>query len=189
MLALGALLVIWTVAIAGYVVAKNSRVTVEKIERFVGGTDFAKLSGSRREKALNDLASMINALSLEERRRIRVQGVWTIWFEQMTEEEKIRFIEATFPTGFKKMFAAFEEMPPERRQKVVADATKRLRESAQGPFERSDQPEMNEELQKRITAIGLRTFYSESSAQMKAEVAPLLEEIQRSMTMRRHHGR
>jgi hypothetical protein len=189
LLALAALVLIWTVAIGGYVGAKSSRVTAETVQNYVGATDFGKLSGAKREKALNDLAAMINALSLEERRRVRMEGVWTGWFEQMTEEEKIRFIEATFPTGFKKMFAAFEEMAPERRQKIVSDATKRLAESVRGPFESGNQPGFSEDLQKKITAIGLRTFYSESSAQTKAEVAPLLEEIQRSMTTRRHYGR
>ncbi len=108
------------------------------------------------------------------------------WFKQMNDDEKAMFIEATFPTGFKRMIEAFEKLPPEKRQKAVADALKRLRDArAKGqlpgaPANPNDPP-ISKELQDKITAVGLKTFYSQSSAQTKAELAPLLDELQRAM--------
>ena len=105
------------------------------------------------------------------------------WFDQMTEAEKGTFIEATMPTGFKQMISAFEEMPEERRRRVIGDALKSMREangrSPTGPG--TNGPPISEELQAKVRAIGLKSFYSQSSAQTKAELAPVLEEIQKAM--------
>ena len=115
--------------------------------------------------------------------------VWQAWFEEMTEGEKGEFIDATMPTGFKQMLASFEQLTEERRRKAIDDAMKRLKE-AQERMQEGDEPRdpetnrptaLSEELQQKAARIGLKTFYSESSAQTKAEMAPLLEELQRMM--------
>ena len=107
------------------------------------------------------------------------------WFEQMTEEEKGQFIEATMPTGFKQMINAFEEMPEDKRRRAIDDALKRLREArlqAGGTANaNTNRPPISPELEAKVRTIGLKTFYSQSSAQTKAELAPVLEELQRAM--------
>jgi hypothetical protein len=151
--------------------------------------DLSKLSGDARTKAIKRLAEMMNALSVEERRKARLERLSAGWFEQMTEEEKAWFIEATMPTGFKQMLTAFEQLPEDKRRRTVDDALRRLRE-AQARLQAGEDdpnagtngpPPLSPELQGKIRTIGLKTFYSQSSAQTKAELAPVLEELQRVM--------
>lgn len=184
LLAIGGIVGIWLLAFAGYQLAKNAKMTADKVRAYVASVDLSKLSAAERAEALRKLADMLNRLSLEERRAMRL-GRAGDWFTQMTEEEKAAFIEATMPTGFKQMIAAFEELPEDKRRRTVDQAMKRLREQQQGGD--SDQsnstnaPPLSPELEAKVRTIGLKSFYGESSAQTKAELAPLLEELQRSM--------
>jgi hypothetical protein len=184
-MALLAVVVIWAIALAGYFIAKNAKVTEAKVRAYVASMDFSKLSAAERAEALRKLADLLNRLSLEDRREMRMGQAIGDWFAQMTEEEKAAFIEATMPTGFKQMIAAFEELPEDRRKRTVDQAMKRLREQQQqGAFGESNgtnAPPLSPELEAKVRTIGLKSFYSESSAQTKAELAPLLEEMQRNM--------
>jgi hypothetical protein len=188
-IALATLVAIWIVAMVAYGVAKNLKVTPEKVRAYAESVEFGKLSAADRARAIQKLAAMLNALSLEERQRLRLDRTAYAWFEQMTEAEKSAFLEATMPTGFKQMLGAFEELPQEKRKRAVDEAVKRMRETrekmtASGgtlPAAGTNGVALSPELQQQVTTIGLKSFYSESSAQTKAEMAPLLEEMQRMM--------
>jgi len=181
---------IWAVTIIGYGIARNSRVTAEKVKAYADSIDLSKLSGAARAQALRRLAEMINALPYDERQRARFERTSRRWFEQMTEEEKGAFIDATMPTGFKQMLNAFEQMPEDKRARAINDAVRRLKE-AQAQMQAGEgepglngtnrPPPLSPELQARIRSIGLKAFYSQSSAETKAELAPVLEELQRVM--------
>ena len=185
-----AVAVLWVVVLMGYSIAKSRHVTVEKIRTYVQSIDLDKLSGAERAKAIRRLSEMLNALSLEERQKAQLERLSWAWLAKMTEDEKGAFIEATMPTGFKQMLTSFEQLPEEKRRKTVDDALRRLRqsqarmqagESEDGQPGTNLPPVISEELQAKIRTIGLKTFYSESSAQTKAELAPVLEEMQRVM--------
>src|SRR3989454_6766770 len=189
-IAVAVILVAWIVAIAGYTIAKNSKMTTDKVRAYAQSVDLGKLSADARAKAIRDLARKLNKLSPEERRKARLERSGQRWFEQMTEEEKGTFIELTMPTGFKQMLSSFEELPEERRRRAIGDALRRLKEEQEkmkeeggAPAETTTNapPVLSKDLQEKITKIGLKTYYSESSAQTKAEMAPLLEELQRMM--------
>src|SRR6266568_2499391 len=139
-----ALVAVWVIAITGYTMAKNSRVTAEKVRRYAESVDLRTLSGAARAKAIQKLADMLNSLSVEERRR------------------------------------------------AVDDALRRLKEAqgqnqmqpagaAENQGSTNGVAPLSEELQTKVKTIGLKTFYSQSSAQTKAELAPVLEELQRVM--------
>jgi hypothetical protein len=187
-LAVATLAVIWVVAIAGYEIAKNAKVTPEKVRAYVAAVDFSHLSAAEREAALQKLAAMLNALSLQERQGLRLDHTAYKWFEQMTEAEKSEFLEATMPTGFKQMIGAFEDMPADKRKRVVDQAVKQMKDArekmaagGQMPPPGTNTVVLSAELQDEVTKIGLKSFYSQSTAQTKAELAPFLEEMQRTM--------
>jgi hypothetical protein len=193
-----ALLAIWVLAIAGYIAVRNSKVTADKVKTYAESVDLSKLSGAARAKAIKRLADMLNALSPEERRKARLEHISNLWFAQMTEDEKASFLEATMPTGFKQMITAFEQLPEDKRHKAIDNALRRLKDASnQGPpgsgganVGTNAPPVLSDELQAKIRTIGLKTFYSESSAQTKAELAPVLEELQHVMeTGRPFQGR
>lgn len=185
-----AICAIWLVALAGYRIAKNGKMTAEKVKAYADSIDISKLSGEARARALQELAARLNRLSLEERRKARLERATWSWFDRMTDEEKAAFIEATMPTGFKQMLTSFEQLPEEKRKLAINDALRRLKEArdragleggGRGGSGTNRPPVLSEDLQSKVRTIGLKTFYSQSSAQTKAELAPVLEELQRIM--------
>jgi hypothetical protein len=183
-----AVLAIWVMALVGYRIARNTKMTAAKLQLYVNSVDFSRLSGTARQEAVRTLASKLNALSLEERRKARFQRSAWSWFEQMTEEEKSEFVEATLPTGFKQMLSSFEQLSQDQRRKTIDDALRELkRVGDQAPGENigepggTNGPALSPELEAKMRTIGLKAFYSQSSAQTKAELAPVLEELQHLM--------
>lgn len=186
------LILIWGIVLVGYKINEHYKVTPEKVKQYLNTVDLTKMSPSERAKTLDKLAKMVNSLQYEDRRRMRLRDEWRRLFDQMTDQEKNEFIEKTVPVGFKKMIESFEKLPEDRRKKIINDALRRLKEvqeslAAESPNSpevqrfRTNATVLSPELENKIRIIGLRTFYNESSAQTKAEVAPLLEEIQRLM--------
>jgi hypothetical protein len=180
---------IWLVAWTGHWYFESLKMTADKVHAYVESVDFAKLTGAARARALKELEDKLNALSYAERQRFRAGHLMKNWFTQMTDDEKAQFIEATMPTGFKQMINAFEQLPEDKRRRVIDDAMKNLRAAnnrtpAGGgatPGDTNGPPPISPELEAKIRTIGLKSFYSQSSAQTKAEVAPLLEAMQHQM--------
>lgn len=107
----------------------------------------------------------------------------------MEESEKGEFLELTVPAGFSQMLTAFEQMPEERRRRAITDSVRRLRETR----ERLEQeepvadsgdtnrpPELSPELREKMVTLGLKSFYESGSPDLKAELAPIVSELQRA---------
>jgi hypothetical protein len=182
----------WLLAWGGYKWSQSRRVTAEKVAAYLRAVDLSQLTGEQRAEALRDLARQLNALSIQERRRARLAGTWDKWFAAMTEAEKAAFLDATLPSGFKQMLQSFEQLPEEKRRRAIEDAVRELRRARSAVEKESPElifddngtnqpPELSEELQQQVVTLGLKSIYGDSSAQTKAELAPLLEEMQRAM--------
>jgi hypothetical protein len=179
-----ALVAIWVVTWTAYHFIGKTRMTAEKLEQFAASIDFASLSSADRDKAIDDLASMINALSYEERQKWRHSAAWKKWFAAMTEAERLKFIEATLPTGFQQMMDAFSQLPDDQRKKIIDDSVKRLNEQGlNNPAgnDGSGAPALSPELEQKVRELGVKQLYTGSSAETKAELAPLLEAMQQQI--------
>lgn len=181
-----ALVLVWAGAFGAYRIAGVLRPTSDKLTTYAASLDLEALSAAERQKALDRLCRQLNALDYEARRRARMEGALDRLFQQMNDVEKAWFVEQTLPGGVRQMLEAFETLPEEKRRRAVEDSVRRLREAranlASGSTaETSPSPVMSEAMQRQVVSLGMKTFYSESSAQTKAELAPVLEEMQRLM--------
>src|SRR5438045_2393947 len=86
-----AVLVIWALAITGFMVAKNSRLTADKVREFTESVDLRKQSATQRARTIGKLADKLNALPPEERRRAQLERIASGQLAQMTEEERAAF--------------------------------------------------------------------------------------------------
>jgi hypothetical protein len=190
LLVTGFIVVVPLVAWVGYGIQENSKVTADKVTQYANATDLGQLpTGAARAEALRQLEDMINRLPVDERRKWRRDGAWKKWFGEMTEVEKGQFIDATMPSGFKQWLTTFDDLPVDKRKKFIDDLTEHLRETHQLMTDRepgqltsmygtNSPPLLSAELDRRTRTIGIKTFYTESSAETKAELAPFLEELQ-----------
>ena len=192
--AVAAIAGIWVLAMAGHWYLESLKMTAEKVRAYEESVDFANLTGAARAEALKELEDKLNALSYEERQRLRMEHIIGEWFDHMTEEERNQFLEATLPTGFKQMINAFQDLPDDKRRRLIDNTLNNLRNAkdgtpAKGGWQNSTNAVANgtnsapisPELEAKIRTIGLNTFYSQSSAETKAELAPVLEELQHQM--------
>lgn len=181
------LAVVWFLALGGFLFARSLKVTREKVVGTLLDARLAELSDAERAKKLKRLADQLNQLNPDDRRLLRQDREWERLFREMKEKEKLKFIDDTVPTGMKQALESFEKLDSNQRQRAVADALKRMKDARNNPEIRGqwgDRPPpspMDDKMRQRIMEIGLGAFFSESSAQTKAELAPVLEEIQRSM--------
>ena len=181
---------IWLAVWAGHWYFESLKMTADKVHAYMESADLSKLTGAARAQAIRQLEDKLNALSFEERQRLRMQHLLHEWFAKMTDDEKAQFIDATMPTGIKQMINAFEQLPEDKRRQAIDHAMKNLRAAENGTQTRGANalsagtnapPPISPELEAKIRTIGLNAFYSQSSAQTKAELAPFLEELQRQM--------
>lgn len=181
----GLLLAVWAVALGIFCFSGRAKMTVAKVDHFVDTTDLSQLPADQRDKAISDFADMVNGLSPEDRMKWRREDNWKKWFARMTDAEKKKFIEKTLPAGFQQMLASFSQLPSDQRKKIIDNAVNQLKQAGAAGVDRSagdygagGPPPLSPELEQQVRQIGLTEFYTASDPETKAELAPLMEQIQ-----------
>lgn len=176
----GLLLVVW--AMVGGVIywARAAKPTPESVMAYlathpVGEND----SATERGKVVEKVAAQLNQLGYEERREVRMSRKLDGFFKTLTRPEQDRFLDLTLPTGYKQMMEALNKMEPEKRKRFVSKALEDLKKR-EGEEPPENQPGLDAVGQKIINE-GFRSFYSDASAEVKMDVAPLIEQLQKNI--------
>jgi|GEM_PF-523409 len=144
------------------------------------------LTPTERGKRIDRLVGIVNRLDFNQRQEMRTQedeleagqADMQAYFEAMTAEEKVRFVEETMEHHFKAVMHAFNEMDKEERQKVVARVRRDMEKNDGGRAELEELENTDREIFDKIVQQGVRSYYQEANAEAKMDLAPLLEEMQ-----------
>lgn len=179
-------------------VAGVFEMTPEKVTTYVASEPIGAITDEVvRRKWLDKVAGMMNQLNFEQRRTFRqasggdqgdVEGGPPDFWEELSREERIYFMDLTMGAAFKQMMKGFNDMGTEERRAFVERAREDMAREGRDPeMERLE--EEDEEMYERIVSEGMESYYRDASADTKRDLAPLMEEMQRQMKNPDHRER
>lgn len=167
---------IWVV-VGGVIWWMNAtKPTPERLDAYLSKVRIEEQSGSQRSKTIARVADQLNGFTYDQRRDMRRGRKLDQFFRALTPEEQSRFLDLTLPAGFKQMMDAFNKMDAEKRKRFV-DRTLNEMRSREG----EEAPPPDDPHVKKMVEQGLRSFYSDASAEVKMDLAPLIEQMQRNL--------
>jgi len=173
----GLLAGVWLVVGLAIYWARSERATPESVIRYLDGHPMAGKSGHDRDEVIKRVTGQLNQFSYEQRREVRVSRKLDGFFRELNSGEQSRFLDLTLPSGFHKMMESLNRMTPEKRKEFVDKA---LADMKKHEGEEPPDGQMDANAQKVIDQ-GFKSFYSDASAQVKMDMAPLIEQLQKNM--------
>jgi len=162
--------------------ANSIKSTPETVVAYVDKHPMADLPKEDRVKVLEKTAKQINSLDYDQRQGLRLKGKLDAYFKSLNPDEQALFLDLTLPEGFKQMMDALNKMDRDKRQKFVDRALRELRENQPANVSDEDRKKFEDDKNaQKIVDQGLKSFYSEASAETKMDLAPLIEEMQRNI--------
>jgi hypothetical protein len=173
---------VWIVAGGVIWWARSQKPTPDHLLAYVESHPIQGMSSGDRSKTIEKVARQLNGLTYVERREIRLNRKLDGFFGSLSTDEQSRFLDLTLPEGFKQMMEALNKMKPEDRKIFVERTLKEMQkqEGREIPAEARERFLEDRNAQKIIDQ-GLKSFYSEASAETKMDVAPILEQMQRNL--------
>ena len=173
----GVLVAIWLIAGSVIFFARSAKVTPESLTAYVAAHPIQGKSAGERAGIIGKVGAQMNQLGYEDRRGVRMGKDLDGFFRDLKPDEQARFLDLTLPTGFKQMMEALNKMTPEKRQQFVDKA---LTDMKKREGERPPDAQLDANARKIIDQ-GFKSFYSEASADVKMDVAPLIEQLQKNL--------
>jgi hypothetical protein len=168
---------VWLLAAIVIHFANASQPTAASVAAYAQTVDLATLEGEARASAIARMEKMVNRLTFEERQQLDRQRIGREFLDKMTPAEQDAYLDATLPTGFQQLMDSFNKMDPARRKQIVSDALARMKEhEGEGP-----PPGADSNIAQRVVDQGLKSFYRDANADVKLDLAPLVEQMQRNL--------
>jgi hypothetical protein len=167
---------VWLLAGAAIYWSRHAAPTAQSVAASLKSADLAAKSGAARSRAIESVERQLNELSLEERQRLQRSDATRQFFLSLTQEERLAFLDATLPAGFKQWMDAFNKMDRAQRKQIVDRTLAQMKEhEGDGP-----PPAQNDEVAQRFVDQGMRSFYKDADADTKLDLAPLIEQMQKN---------
>lgn len=178
------LAVIWGVVFLITTIAGARKPTAEKVEKFQNENRLSEIDDpEERREVVEKMATMLNQMEASEVSLLAEReesDPRRDFFRSMNEDEQRLFMERRVGRAFEQIMESFNEMEREERKRIVERSLKQMRENDTGPGgERLE--EADPEIVEKMTEAGLKAYYEDASVETKIDLAPLMEEMQRSM--------
>ncbi len=177
------LIVIWAVIGLSIKLVRSAKPTAEKVTTYLVDNDLSGISDeARRREVIGRTAEMLNAMDADELEALNGKeenDPRRKLFGELSSEEQLYFLERRIGRAFEQIMESFNAMDREERKKIVERSMKRIQDRGDGnggPFD-----DENPEVAEQITDAGLKAYYSTANAETKIDLAPLLEEMQRTI--------
>jgi len=166
---------VWIIAAIAIHFARMSQPTAASVTAYAQSVNLESLQGEARARAIARMEDMVNHITFEERQQLDRANVTHAFFDHMTEDEQAAYLDATLPTGFQQLMDSFNKMDPVKRKQIVNDALERMKENP-GP---GGTPSGKQAvIAQHVIDQGLKSFYKDANADVKLDLAPLVEQIQ-----------
>ena len=162
--------------------ANASQPTAASVGAYAGSIDLGSLQGDARVRAIARMENMVNRISFADRQQLDRDRIGRDFLHKLTPAEQDAYLDATLPTGFQQLMDSFNKMDPIKRKQLVSDALARMKErEGQGP-----PSGVNSNVAQRVIDQGLKSFYRDANADVKLDLAPLVEQMQRNLEHSEH---
>lgn len=179
-----ALLILWAVVFAVVKVAGSMKPTAAKLEAFTEANPLSEIEDpAERKEIIGGIVDMLNEMDPAEAALLAERDESDPrrnLMRELTPDEQLYFLERRVGRAFQQMMLSFNEMERDERQGIVERTLKRMKENS-GDGRREGPIGEDPELAEKIADAGLKAYYSDASVETKIDLAPLLEEMQRTM--------
>lgn len=184
------LLLVWGGVSSVRMLVGTQRVTAEKLTKEIDDAKFddwselevlpANAESKGRHKIITDIADMVNGLDFAEREKARENRIGENFFRKLAHPEKEMFINLTLEKSMETFMKALDALDPEQRRKFVEDGLREI-EDGRTEEEMKRTREMSEDLLRRISDEGMKSYFENASADTKIDLAPLMEAMDEVM--------